>query len=285
MNDMYKKTGYLESEYKIFYLIDTKKKEIEYHYHDFYKILIFLNGNVSYNIEGRVYNLQKGDVVLVNAGDIHKPIIYDDVPYERIIVYVSAEFFRTYNIEKEDLFYCFNETKKQQSNLIRVPDYKTSRLAAVAHELTTDYKSNEFGALLYQRIKFIEFLIVLNRMILNKNADYGSAMTANPTVLKIMQFINENIINDLSVDRIAETMYLNRSYIMHLFKAETGYTIGNYISEKRLFIARQYIMEGIPITEACYKSGFKNYTTFYHAYKKKYQLAPKENSNGIIDMF
>ena len=139
-------------------------------------------------------------------------------------------------------------------------------------DLVSSYKSTEYAKSLYQRIKFIEFLIMVNRMILNNTVDYGLAITAHPTVLKIMQFINQNLMNEISVDIIANNLYLNRSYIMHIFKAETGYTIGNYITEKRLFIARQYIMGGTSITEACYKSGFKNYTTFYHAYKKYVNL-------------
>ena len=49
----YKKVGYLTSSFKLFHLKDQNKKEFSYHYHDFHKILILLNGDITYCIEGR----------------------------------------------------------------------------------------------------------------------------------------------------------------------------------------------------------------------------------------
>ena len=77
---------------------------------------------------------------------------------------------------------------------------------------------------------------------------------------------------------------MHPSWMMHLFKRETGYTIGKYISEKRLYLANQYIQKGKPLTEVCYLTGFKSYGAFYYAYKKRYGVSPKSaeavNDNG-----
>ena len=43
---------------------------------------------------------------------------------------------------------------------------------------------------------------------------------------------------------------------MHLFRDETGYTIGKYITEKRLYLANHAIEQGVSVTDACYQSGF-----------------------------
>ena len=88
----YKKVGYLTTSFKMFHLKDTSRREFHYHYHDFHKILILLGGDVTYCIEGRTYQLAPGDIVLVNAGEVHKPEIHSDLPYERIILYVSPDF-------------------------------------------------------------------------------------------------------------------------------------------------------------------------------------------------
>ena len=53
----YEKTGYLHDDFKIFHLKDTSMRPIDFHYHDFHKILIFRKGNISYNVEGRTYDL------------------------------------------------------------------------------------------------------------------------------------------------------------------------------------------------------------------------------------
>ena len=61
----YKKVGYLTTDFKMFHLKDEEMRSFHYHYHDFHKILILLNGDVTYCIEGRSYDLKKNDIVLV----------------------------------------------------------------------------------------------------------------------------------------------------------------------------------------------------------------------------
>ena len=47
----YKKVGYLTTDFKMFHLKDEEMRTFHYHYHDFHKILILLNGDVTYCIE------------------------------------------------------------------------------------------------------------------------------------------------------------------------------------------------------------------------------------------
>ncbi|MDF2545001.1 MAG: rhaS 9 [Herbinix sp.] len=76
MNNI-EKLGYLEDDFKIFHIADRQRKDFAFHYHDFNKIIIFLKGNVNYSIEGKTYQLKPYDIVLVNAGEIHKPTVLD----------------------------------------------------------------------------------------------------------------------------------------------------------------------------------------------------------------
>ena len=70
--------------------------------------------------------------------------------------------------------------------------------------------------------------------------------------------------------------YLSRYHLMHLFKQATGYTIGNYITEKRLLLARDLLRSGTPVTSVCFDCGFKNYSTFSRAYKKYFESTPSD---------
>lgn len=282
----YQKTGYLDEDFKLFYITDQNKKTFEYHYHDFHKILIFLQGNVSYVIEGKQYDLKPEDIILVQAGEIHRPVIHDTSLYERIIIYVSPEFFENCKKEGTDLFQCFSKGSSQSSGLIRLTESKSSGhssaregiLSSICKDLAASFHDKGFACALYQKTKFMEFLILVNRIVLAEQFTYTHAMTSNPVVQNILKYINDHLAEDtLSIDSIANAAFLNRSYLMHLFKEETGYTVGKYISEKRMFLARSHIMKGMSITEACYHSGFKNYSAFYYAYKNKYGNSPRGN--------
>lgn len=280
------KTGYLNEDCKIFYLSTLAfSQAIDTHYHDFHKILIFLGGIVRYVVEGKEYLLQPGDIVLVNAGEHHKPMIDSRATYERLIFYLSPTFFDRCHLndpDAQDLSFCFSYAKKHQTNRIRLSKEGQLSLEPVVHTLISSFQEKGFAAPLLQQIKVIEYLILLSRILMKDNPVTMPESSRNPIVQNIMNLIHDSLTEPLSIDRIAEHCFLDRSYIMHLFKAETGCTIGSYITEKRLFLARHYISEGFSVTDACFKSGFNNYGSFYHAYRKKYHASPKTAVSDIL---
>ena len=84
-----------------------KYEKTGYLHHDFHKLLFFLSGNVTYCIEGKSYQLTPGDLVLVRAGEVHRPVIHDTTPYERMIIYVSPDFAVTSSDKTIFLNQCF----------------------------------------------------------------------------------------------------------------------------------------------------------------------------------
>ena len=81
---------------------------------------------------------------------------------------------------------------------------------------------------------------------------------------------------DLSIDSIADRFYLSKYHMMRIFKSETGYSVHRYISEKRILLARNLIMSGMPSTTACLECGFKDYSSFSRAFKNQLGILPSE---------
>lgn len=279
----YEKAGYLHGNFKIFHLLDEKMRQIDFHFHDFHKVLIFLKGNVNYWIEGRSYELKANDIVFIHAGEVHRPILMDDSPYERIIIYISKDFLDTYQEKDNDLSLCLKEAHHSQSHVLRAPSFSTSRLGLVVRELEQSFHMEDYANELYHHILFLEFMIQLNRAAIHNSIEYITTSSANSKMIAVIDYLNEHLTDDISIDTIADTFYLSRYYLMHSFKEETGYTIGTYLTAKRLMLARQLIDEGMLITEACYACGFKNYSTFSRAYRKNFGCNPREHqSQGFL---
>lgn len=277
MNKEYKKIGYLNHNYKMFHLIDNGLKKFEYHYHDFDKILILIKGDISYHIEGKTYKLKPYDVVLVNAYEVHKPEINNESCYERIIIYVSPKFIDSYKEEKVDLAKCFVDAKEKKSNILRISSFNRTKLYSIINELENTFNQNNLYANeLYQRILFLQFMIELNRCSINKEINYIETNYSNKKILSIIDYINNNLSADLSIESIASLFYLSKSYLMHSFKKETGFTINNYVKTKRLLYAKSLIRQGKTITEACYQCGYNNYSTFSRAYKKTFGMPARK---------
>ena len=70
---------------------------------------------------------------------------------------------------------------------------------------------------------------------------------------------------------------------MHQFKKNTGYSIHQFIMQKRLIQANSYIKKGLPTMEVSQQCGFGDYSNFVKAFKKKYGLSPKKYYKGLLN--
>lgn len=99
-------------------------------------------------------------------------------------------------------------------------------------------------------------------------------VSSDTQVEQLLKYINRNLSENLSIDQLANRFFFSKYHMMRKFKNETGYTIHNYITSKRLLMARSLISQGMPVMKAAQASGFHDYTTFVRAYKKQFGKAP-----------
>lgn len=274
--ETYEKKGYLNSEFKLFHLTDKETHEIKTHYHDFNKITIFIKGKVSYMIEGKSYELKPYDIVLVRHNDMHQLSVDNREIYERIIVYISPNFMNAYKTDSYDLNFCFQKAKEEQSNVLRIPSLEKSSLFHSIVRLEKSFADEGYAAELYRQVLFLEFMVHLNRAALKNHLEFIDTENNHSKVSEILQYINDHLTDELGIDRIADNFFVSKYYMMRQFKQETGYTMGNYISRKRLLLAKELILSGIPSSQACFDCGYKDYSTFSRAYKRFFSESPRD---------
>ena len=265
------KTGYLNEQFRLFHLKDQTRKEFSYHYHDFHKVVIFISGKAAYHIEGKAYQLKPWDILLVNRHAIHRPEIDPSVPYERFILWIQND------IPWQELLKCFQKANDRSYNLVRLNSALQEKMKDILFELENSAKSDEYGREILTQSLFLQFMVYLNRIFLEKQYIYDTrSYSSDSQIEELLRYINHNLTEDLSIETLARKYYLSKYHMMRKFKEETGYTIHNYIISTRLLLARTKISEGTPILKAAQLSGFSDYTTFSRAYKKQFGIAPSQ---------
>ena len=138
--------------------------------------------------------------------------------------------------------------------------------------------SGEFGAARMTDTLCQQFLIGINRDILRSRTaqEETDSYRRDPKIEEVLRYIVSHLDQPLSVDILANQFFMSRYYLMHRFKEVTGYTIHQYISQKRLLLAGSLIRSGVPVMKAAEQSGFTEYSTFLRAFQNTFHMSPRE---------
>ena len=267
------KTGFLLEDFRIFHLKGASGPTPP-HYHDFCKVVALLKGSIRYTIEGRSYDLEPNDIVLVDRGEIHCPHVSEGQSYERVILYLSPAFLEQVS-PGAPLNRCFLQARYRHSGVLRPSEKSRHVLLPLLRGMAEAQENQDaYASPLLARALLLEFLVQLNRTALDGQAAYLHTGSLNYQVSGLISYINSHLEEELSIDLLSRQCCLSPYHMMRLFKEETGCTIGSYISQKRLSLARDLMAEGLSATQSCFRCGFSSYSAFLRAYKRQFGETP-----------
>ncbi|HWR42934.1 AraC family transcriptional regulator [Sporomusa sp.] len=276
------KRGYLNNDFSFFNLHDNKEIKIDSHHHDFSKVVVFISGKVTYYIEGTAYKLKPWDILLINRDTVHKPVIDITSPYKRMIIWLRPSFLQKHSDTKSNLLACFELAYQRKFNLLRMTPKIRIIVQSLLSQINDTCQDRNFGDELLRDSLLLQFIVYLNRMTLEmKNGIIPADIDIeyDETINKILQYIDTNITEDLSIEKLASVFFLSKYYLMRKFKQHTGYSIHQYVLQKRLIAANQFLRAGQSVITACMESGFHDYANFTRAFKKMYGLSPRKYYN------
>ena len=166
---------------------------------------------------------------------------------------------------------CF-ETADRTGSWLLAPDEEQRReISGTLAEYERAAADSRFGAQTRRDTLVMQLLVQIGR--LNAAQSAGERLL-DPKIRETLSYNNEHQHSELSVDSLAEQVYLSRYHFMRLFKAQTGATVHAYVRQKRLLAAARLIREGTPANKAAADAGFGDYSAFHRAFRESFGISP-----------
>lgn len=264
--------------YEINFYRDKDFKTVSMHSHDFYELYFFIGGAAGYIIENDRYRLMPGDILLISPSNLHQLNISDSSKdYERIVLWLSPRYLSRLSGAGADLRECFGLSSDSRNHLIR----NAALSSAVKKELLALYSAdpNEFAHEIAAEIHIKSALLMICRHVLSQSAGNTERFVpehGSRTVTAALDYINSHLHEEISLDKLAQRLFISKYYLSHIFRKETDTTPYQYIMKKRLILSKRLIETGLAITEVSARCGFSDYTNFFRAFKREYGITPKQ---------
>ncbi len=231
------------------------------HCHDAYEILLFRRGDSRYIVEGRIYSLEPGDMMIMRKNEMHRIYHNSETTYERYLMVVEPDFFRAYHCP--ELEAVFLEKTGSQGNKIDSALCRSCGLHEAFERL------QKYSGHFQDRYTPIVAATVIEILYLINNIEHFSKDdTPSPQLKSIIAYINDHFTAPLTLDALSQRFYISKSHLCRIFKEGTGITVHNYITGKRLTRARELKAQGHSLAQAAALAGFADYSSFYRASQK-----------------
>lgn len=238
-------------------LMKTENEKCVTNWHENLEILYCIEGKGTAVINSRRINIEEGDLLVINSGDIH----YVITEAEKTVYYcliVSADFLREFGLNVEKVY--FSEKVTDMCGL--------SFFEKIIYELyeRRPYYQAEVKA---QIISYVAYLC--RNYVCQKREHYD-----NDKMKRGITYIREHFVESISVDMIAEATGFSRFYFSRQFKNITGMTVMKYVEFLRCHYAKGLLEQGISVSKAALECGFSDVSYFTKVFKRQYGVLPSK---------
>jgi AraC-like DNA-binding protein len=242
---------------------------------DFIEIVLICNGKGEYSINGKMYNIKKGDILIYNSGIIHDEI---SGPNTRIRSYCCAIGGIKLGGLRENALIGDDE-----SPVIPSREY-FSTLSGIFELIFSTLSSDYAGA--EETCHYLTLSLLVQVMhLLQRKLDFHDTVSEEANVLgkRIREYIDKYYMEDISLQKMSDDLNISSYYLSHVFKDTIGYSPIQYILRRRIGEAQTLLITtDFPVTRIASMVGYDNPSNFNQIFTKHVGMSPRKYRNSYI---
>lgn len=251
---------------------------VSLHSHTFHEILYCRTAKeVEYLIGTDRYRIQKGDILFIQPGVSHRPILPEKLtePYDRYVLWLGKDFIDLLIQMYPEISFHMND----KSVLLRTAGTRWEYLGEM---FRSGVRENDHRSIFYESAILGNTLQLMSHIFRMINEASGTMKAETPELLdQIMNYIELHLKDRITLAETAGAFFVSDSTVSQLFKKKLGVSFYRFVTQRRLIAAKSLILEGFRLEDIKDQVGFSDYSTFYRAFKQEYGISPRQYRNGL----
>lgn len=257
-----------------------------YHWHQGCEILFIHAGEGTIIVNQHAYEIERGMLFLFQPFQLHKvyPRISKDKPYERTKIYFNPEELSKH-FESFPSRFALLQKLWLGKNIKQVFDLDEG--TQLLEQLLQYYEQDRRK---YKEPSQEETVLLMLQILGLLQRSHAPEEAANPFLPiekrplryseRIMQWIEEHYSQEVSLDRIASELHLSKFYVSRVFRQETGSSITDYLTARRMKQACRLLQTTLlPVEKVGIEVGLPDVSYFVQLFKKVVGTTPLKYRN------
>ncbi|NBK99831.1 MAG: AraC family transcriptional regulator [Erysipelotrichia bacterium] len=234
------------------------------HTHHFTELFYVMRGKGSFLVEDEKFDVKEDDLIVVNPNVAHAEVSVPDTPLEYIVLGISGlQFLSEENNELYD--YSVHNYYEYKHEILFY-------LRTLVEEIKNEDENYEA---ITQNLLEILILNILRRT--KKKIQIKATKKVTKECRFIEQYINDHFAEDITLQKLSELTYLNKYYIVHVFKKYKGLSPINYLIERRMEEAKNLLeTTNYSVSKISDIIGFSSQSYFSQTFKKEMDMTPNQ---------
>jgi len=242
------------------------------HAHNCYEIIYLRQGTLKLQVNSRQYETTGPSLIFLSKLEHHSLQVVSEV-YERFWLCISPSAAGNL-IHSYVLLSLLSNRPEEFCHVLDAHPF-ASEADRIFSSCIEEFSASMPYSAERQAALLSELLILIYR---SKPSLFSAENNKTISVIwKIQCQLEQNYAERITLATLAAEHHISASYLSHLFKRITGYSVFQYLTMTRLSVARKLLAETeLSITEVVYATGFSDCSNFSRLFKREIGCSPME---------
>lgn len=255
------------------------------HWHDEIEILYIQEGEATQQVNEDIFNVCKGDIILIAGNDVHSTYTYGNCHNEILVIQFNTDFIMpVYALSPEKRMIEDFKNGMEMPAVIKADSEIGKAILQNLMVICREFESGRNGFEIFIRARIYELIGIVARNFNSRKRSTGNTYRmekAKEMMQKTFKLIDENYVGEITLDKAAKTSNLSVSHFCRLFKKATGMTFKEYLTFYRVNRAEELLSTSRSITEIANDCGFESMSSFIRAFKHYRNATPSSYRSKV----